>query len=154
MKLKKRLKRLYSKITIDPETGCWNWSGAKGSLGYGQSWYEGRLIGAHRLMYMLLAGPIESGLVIDHLCRNPGCVNPEHLEPVTHAENIRRGYASKNGECCGKGHPWTDENTYRPRVGSRQCRECNRLRQQEWRDANPGRNAEFCRRYQERKCAA
>ena len=50
---------------------------------------------AHRVYYERHVGPVPEGLELDHLCRNPGCVNPEHLEPVTHAENIRRGYQAK-----------------------------------------------------------
>lgn len=69
---------------------CWIWTGAKGD-GYGQVWENGRMVGVHRWMYEQAYGPIAEGLVIDHLCRTPACCNPAHLEPVTQAENVRRG---------------------------------------------------------------
>lgn len=71
------------------EDGCWEWTGAKTAAGYGQ--FTRRKEYAHRHAYEDLVGPIPEGLVIDHLCRNPSCVNPDHLEPVTQRENIRRG---------------------------------------------------------------
>lgn len=77
-----------------PGDGCWEWTGARqpdGRYDYGMFWDGTRAVRAHRFAYELLVGPIPVGLELDHLCRNPPCVNPAHLEPVTHAENIRRG---------------------------------------------------------------
>lgn len=68
-----------------PTGFCWEWTGQKDS-GYGR--YSGRP--AHRVTYEVLVGPIPDGLTLDHLCRNKGCVNPDHLEPVTSSENTRR----------------------------------------------------------------
>ena len=84
---------------------------------------------AHRMIYELLVGPIPDGLEIDHLCRNRGCVNPGHMEPVTHRENLMRGdtvaAANPAKTHCIRGHPYDDENTYR--YGShRYCRACNK----------------------------
>ena len=80
--------------------GCWVWTADHTRAGYGMvdvsRFGRPRLrILAHRLSYELFVGPIPDGLVLDHLCRNTRCVRPEHLEPVTSGENIRRGYAFK-----------------------------------------------------------
>lgn len=77
----------------DPETGCWIWQRSKSPQGYGRRSVPGRKgpAPAHRVAYEQAKGPIPDGLVIDHLCRNPSCVNPNHLEVVTCAENTRRG---------------------------------------------------------------
>jgi hypothetical protein len=76
---------------VDKTDTCWLWTGSSDRLGYGRfsTWPSVTL--AHRFAYELLAGPIPDGLVIDHLCRTPSCVNPDHLEPVTQRENLRRG---------------------------------------------------------------
>lgn len=89
------LKRLPSKIDKDPATGCWLWKGARSKAGYGVNAYVRGTKSAHRIVYLLLKGPIIESLVLDHLCRVPACVNPDHLEPVTSAENTRRGIASR-----------------------------------------------------------
>ena len=76
------------------ENGCWDWVGTKTRFGYGLARLGPRntpLRQAHRMMYERHKGPIPKGLVIDHLCRNTSCVNPDHLEAVTQKENIRRG---------------------------------------------------------------
>lgn len=84
-----------SKIERIPELTCWVWVGAISSSGYGSFWYGGRCLLAHRHIYEQLRVPIPVGLTLDHLCRNRWCVNPDHLEPVTQTENIRRGPATK-----------------------------------------------------------
>lgn len=73
---------------------CWEWSGARSGLGYGCFWFGTRMIRAHVWAWLALVGPIAEGLDLDHLCRNTRCVNPDHLEPVTRAENARRGHAA------------------------------------------------------------
>lgn len=78
---------------------CWEWTGGHNDRGYGQlSLREKGLVYTHRYAYELLVGAIPAGLSIDHLCRNPGCCNPSHLEPVSTAENVRRGWAAKAAE--------------------------------------------------------
>lgn len=87
-----RNKVLYE---VDAETGCWLWLGVKRKHGYGAKFLNGKLVQAHRYIYELHRGPIPDGLFLDHLCRNPSCVNPDHLEPVTNAENLRRGKGTR-----------------------------------------------------------
>jgi hypothetical protein len=77
------------------DNGCWNFLGSLTPLGYGHLCRNKKFMGAHRYFYELRFGPIPKGLQLDHLCRNPTCVNPEHLEPVTNAENTRRGKKAK-----------------------------------------------------------
>jgi hypothetical protein len=79
----------------DVTGACELWHGAKTPEGYGVRRYRGRQVYAHRLVWEQTHGPIQPGLVIDHLCRNPACVNPDHLEPVTNAVNAQRGTLAK-----------------------------------------------------------
>lgn len=75
----------------DAATGCWLWNRKRRKDGYGRKSIEHtREIPAHRWVYERLVGPYADGLELDHLCNNPPCVNPAHLEPVTHSENMRR----------------------------------------------------------------
>jgi hypothetical protein len=127
--------RLEERITRDPETGCWCWTGALAS-GYGKIRINGRRVGAHRASYEHHVGPIPDGLFLDHLCRNTRCINPAHLEPVTCWENVKRGavsppVANAIRTHCVNGHEFTPENTYiRPgaEAGKRTCRACARER--------------------------
>src|SRR5688572_16860021 len=76
---------------VDRTGGCWLWTASRILSGYGQVRFEGKNQRAHRVAYALVKGPIPEGLVLDHLCRVKHCVNPDHLEAVTQAENLRRG---------------------------------------------------------------
>lgn len=96
--------RLYRKVDIDlfpnPSTGtpCWRWKGAKTKTGYGRIGRPktGQLILTHRAAFLLEGGHIPTGKELDHLCRNRDCCNPQHLEVVTHSENLRRGNTHQN----------------------------------------------------------
>jgi len=119
---------------VDAFGVCWEWTGAKQSddpSDYGVFGIGGKNIGAHRFAWENLVGPIPEGFVIDHLCRNKPCVNPDHLEPVTPGENIRRGalpfIAKERGRRiteCLRGHAYTPENTLINNYGTRGCRTC------------------------------
>lgn len=82
--------RVWPKVDKNGPNGCWLWTGTK-ARGYGQMIIAGKTAKAYRVVYELVIGPVPEGLVLDHLCRNPPCVNPAHMEPVTQAENVRRG---------------------------------------------------------------
>lgn len=84
--------RVNGRILVH-DTGCWLWQGEMNRNGYGRVWVNGKRLMSHRVTYELLVGPIADGLVLDHLCKNRACCNPEHLEPVTIRENTLRGNA-------------------------------------------------------------
>lgn len=117
--------RLEEKIT--KTNGCWLWNAATNSKGYGVSWDGSRTVYAHRYVYELLKSEIPEGLHIDHLCRVVNCVNPDHLEPVTCKENVRRGDVSLrhlSKTHCPKGHPYSGNNLITEKNGWRKCRVC------------------------------
>lgn len=118
--------------------GHWLWTDHLDEHGYGRLTIDGRSRPAHRVMYELLVGPVSRGLHIDHLCRVPRCVNPSHLEPVTPAENIRRGVGppaqNRLKTECPQGHPYNEANTHWY-DGRRYCRACSNIRRRERRAA-------------------
>ena len=121
---------LDGRVTVS-ESGCWLWAGAKQTRGYGSLTNgAGGTQLAHRWVYQSMVGAIPAGLTIDHLCMVKACVNPEHLEPVTAGENVRRAglVARARNTHCGKGHEFTAENTYIDPRGRRACRTCMRTR--------------------------
>ncbi len=82
---------------IEDSSGCWIWQGARNPQGYGNRYCKRRkrAFGAHRVYWEEAHGPVPEGYELDHLCRVPLCVNPDHLEPVSHATNIQRGKTAK-----------------------------------------------------------
>jgi len=115
---------------VDKTDGCWLWKAAIGDDGYGRfNLSGGGQIMAHRMAYKLVKGEIPEGLVIDHVCRNRGCVNPWHLEAVSQLENLLRcpGWPGHRTHCA-RGHKFTESNTWlwtdkRGRV-ARYCKAC------------------------------
>lgn len=101
---KKRMKtlkdRLLEKMIPEPNTGCWLWTGATNSQGYGQIRVDGVCHTASRVSFECFNGQLAPGMEPDHICRVRSCINPGHMEAVTHAEN--RGRALK--EFCRNGH--------------------------------------------------
>lgn len=126
--------RFAARVTVDTN-GCWIVLGAHGDHYASVSHCNKRSL-AHRLAYEILVGPIPDGLTIDHLCMVKSCCNPEHLEPVSLAENLKRARRAGKGAGainvakthCPKGHPYSGENLYRRADGRRECRTCQRAR--------------------------
>lgn len=117
--------------------GCWLWQKHIIWNGYGQASFRNGdrvdKVRAHRLAYEIFKEAIPEGLVLDHLCRVRHCVNPSHLEAVTHKENIRRGETGKFPKPwlqkteCVNGHSYTPQNIYvRPDTGAKLCRKCRK----------------------------
>lgn len=88
--------RLWTKVQIGPD--CWEWLGARNSDGYPVLWDGARLTYAYRIAYEMIVGKVPEGMELDHLCSNRWCVNPGHLEPVSHLVNVRRAFARKRKE--------------------------------------------------------
>lgn len=123
--------RFWSKVDFDAhDVGrCWPWTARVNRDGYGQFCVSPQMVGAHRVSYELERGSIPAGMELDHLCSLPACVNPWHLEPVSHVENVRRGRvgaANRSKTHCPRGHEYdvvrqrTDGTSYRA------CRACAR----------------------------
>ncbi|MFD9950822.1 HNH endonuclease signature motif containing protein, partial [Nonomuraea sp. NPDC059022] len=125
--------RFWAKV--DAQGDCWLWTGATHEAGYGRFRADGRTVPSHRWAYEHLVGPIPGGFQIDHLCRNPPCVNPDHLQPVPQAENLLRGYSSPAMNArkthCKNGHPFDEVNTIVVKGSkgpARNCRICTRVK--------------------------
>jgi ribosomal protein S14 len=129
--------RFWLRVKETP-AGCWEWTGIRNQRGYGYFVPDNsrelrrngvaKRVSAHRWAYEFVTGKVPEGLELDHLCRNHSCVNPAHLEPVTHRENVRRGLAAavRRRATCGRcGQPWTHYN----KKGWGVCRPCMRFYQ-------------------------
>ena len=127
--------RFDSKWQPEPNSGCWLWLGCLDANGYGAFRMLDKTWRAHRVAYEIYKGFILDGLTLDHICRVRCCVNPDHLEAVTHQENMRRGDAGKLGRerqlaktHCPQGHPYDQENTFINKSScARSCRACRRF---------------------------
>lgn len=138
------LGRVMSRITYSQQ-GCWEYQGARhvntkhGIFGYTVQGHT-TTFRVHKWVYENTVGPVPDGLVLDHLCRNPPCCNPSHLEPVTQGENVLRGegIAARNARKthCHKGHEFTGGNFRVDTLGRRVCRVCKRERDKMYRRKN------------------
>lgn len=121
--------RFWAKVQPADVEHCWLWTAYTDRLGYSKVGMGGKVYFAHRVTYEYLIGEIPDGLVLDHLCRTPACVNPWHLDPVPQRINIERGVLLPDKRArthCKHGHEWTPENTGVRASGARLCLTCSR----------------------------
>ena len=131
---------LFSKIkkhvSMESDSGCWIWKGSLTYGGYAHLTWNGTLWVGHRLIYEIFKGPIPPGLELDHLCRVRRCVNPDHVEPVTHKVNVLRGLGvtaeAAQATHCPSGHSYDETNTLWSKDKRRYCRQCLRARAAQW----------------------
>lgn len=122
--------RIWVKVYVCPITGCWLWAGSCTERDYPTVRWNGATRRTHRVVYQVLVAEIPPHLELDHLCRMRQCVNPEHLEPVTHRINTLRGDTFQRSNSvkteCPAGHPY--DGAYQRRNGSvmRTCSICAR----------------------------
>jgi len=125
-------KAIGKRVAVCQKSGCWLWTGRINPDGYGVLDISNTAKMAHVLAYEFFFGIVPKGKELDHICRTRSCVNPLHLEPVTHKENMRRSpHYGQNG-FCKNGHKMTKENTYvffnkTKKIWCKYCRKCNRI---------------------------
>ena len=126
---------VWQHVYPEPNTGCWLWGGYTNHDGYGRSRAVagGRLVFAHRIVFEALVRALKPDEELDHLCRTRPCVNPHHLEPVTHEVNVLRGvsFSARNRRKthCKRGHKYVDGSYYKTSQGGRLCKECHKIQQ-------------------------
>jgi len=131
--------RFWERRVPCPMSGCWLWIGSVNNKEYATCTpirSSGSTTAyAHRLAYLILVGPVPAPLELDHKCRTTVCVNPDHLEPVTHAVNIRRGRSAQLNLAithCPRGHAYNKQNTTLYR-GRRFCKACSAIAKREYK---------------------
>lgn len=122
--MKTMKQRFWEKV--DKTDGCWEWKACIHRSGYGQFSVNRKKKAAHRVAYEMIIGEIPEGLELDHLCRNRSCVNPAHLEPVTHKENMQRSEQATKTHCV-RGHAFDADNTQVRNNGKRRCLACRKI---------------------------
>lgn len=151
------LDRFGGKVNVVP-SGCWEWTANRNNKGYGMfhvkvgdRWVK---VLAHLWLYQQVFGPMALGLESDHLCRTRICVNPWHLEAVTHLENVRRGLSGQLRfavqTACKRGHPFDEANTRWDAQGHRTCRACHNVRSRRFIDSHRDRYNEYRRKSYQR----
>lgn len=129
----KTLNRFMNKVFIQDDN-CWRWTSSINYSGYAHFWYKGQVRRAHRVIYEHYFGEIVVGFELDHKCKNRWCVNPDHLEEVTHKENVRRGnvkFPQLSKTHCPYNHPYSGENLSYSKEGWRRCKACARRKYRE-----------------------
>ena len=146
MKTTNPINRIKNKYLVDQKTGCWTWI-ASNREGYPLIWHNKKMERAHRVVYQILIGSIQSGLYLDHLCRNKLCINPDHLEPVTPRINTLRGLLPEKSRArhanqthCKHGHEYKNDTVYHLRqfkngvwYRQRVCKKCRKRQTNERR---------------------
>lgn len=130
--------RVLDKIAFEPESGCWLWTGGLTGRGYGGLWVDGHMRSAHRVLRETLVGPVPQGFELDHKCRIRSCVNPDHVEPVTHRVNMRRSpiaitAINMRKERCKMGHKFELIRFERSGRARRVCLVCDRAKWARWK---------------------
>lgn len=145
--------RFWTKVR--KTSGCWLWTAGKRGGGYGSFYLDGRNRAAHRVSYEWANGPIPADLVVDHVCRTPACVRPDHLRAVTQRDNLLNGPTIIAAELardeCRQGHALMGDNLLITKQGWRECLTCTKER---WRRAEARKAARRAASRESLRCGA
>jgi len=135
-----------SKISINTETGCWEWGGYISPKGYAKITHKKRSVIGSRFMYELIYGDVPKGLVVDHICNVRNCLNPKHLRAITNKENYMRSDKFGDSTHCPHGHNLNETGVELDWRGSRRCSECRRIYFREYYKKNPNKSKDYYQR--------